>query len=146
MRLPRYIALMLLLLAVGMPTEAYAKRPQKGLSTLYNRYAARTELTVAQVSGFRLNDTVRIDVVILMADDTAAWSRLCREFDIRNTSGLATWTGALDRPERRIRYDGGPCCRVIASPDRRTLCLYLLKGEADYESLLDYQMDLMMRE
>ena len=39
---------------------------------LYRQYAARQDLTVAQVKGFQLCDTVKTDVVILVADDSAA--------------------------------------------------------------------------
>ena len=146
MKYRRTIAIALLaMLYAAMPIRACAMLPQKGLTALYHRYAERTELTVAQVKGFRLNDSVRMDVVILVADDSTAWEGLCKEFDIRNQRGLATWTGVIDHPERRIRYNGGPCCRVIASPARRTICLCLLKDENDYDSLLDYQMNLMAR-
>ncbi|MBP5546864.1 MAG: hypothetical protein J6X59_06280 [Bacteroidales bacterium] len=40
--------------------------------SLYRQYAARQDLTVAQVKGFQLCDTVKTDVVILVADDSVA--------------------------------------------------------------------------
>ena len=58
---------------------------------LYQKYAERQDLTVAQVSGFYLNDTVKVDVVILVADDTATWNRLKEEFDIRADAGITSW-------------------------------------------------------
>ena len=42
---------------------------------LYKHYASRTDIAVAQVSGFKLNDSVRVDVVLLVADNSAAWKR-----------------------------------------------------------------------
>ena len=44
-------------------------------SDLYQRYASRQNLTVAQVTGFHLNDTVKTDVVILVADDSVPTTR-----------------------------------------------------------------------
>ena len=43
---------------------------------LYKRYASRPDLTVAQVSGFKLNESERVDVVIVVADNEAAWKKL----------------------------------------------------------------------
>lgn len=32
---------------------------------------------------------------------------------------------------------------MIASPEKRTLCAYKLENENEYESLVDYQLDLI---
>ena len=133
------------MLLTYMPLSAKDTRPQRGQQAIYNRYASHTELTVAQVSGFKLNDSVKVDVVIIVADNDKAWQEMCKEFDIRNTEGVATWTGDASHPEIRRRLNGGPCCKVVASPKKRTICIYKLKDNVDYESLMDYQMDLMTK-
>ena len=46
---------------------------------VYKRYSPQQDLTVAQVSGFALNDSVRVDVVLVVADDNAAWERVKKE-------------------------------------------------------------------
>jgi hypothetical protein len=46
-----------------------------GQSSLYHRFATRSNLTVAQVVGFRLNDTVSVDVLILWATKTKPGSK-----------------------------------------------------------------------
>lgn len=112
-----------------------------GQGRLYERYASRKDLTVAQVEGFRLNDTVKVDVLILVADDAAAWDRLREEFGIRTTEGVTSWLGVADTPSRRTRWTGRPCCKVIASHARRTLCIYRLRNHTEYDALLDYQLE-----
>lgn len=110
---------------------------------LYGRYAQRADLTVAQVEGFRLNDTVKVDVLILVADDAAAWERLCKEFDIRTTQGITSWIGEAENPAQRTRWTGVPCHKVIASHARRTLCIYRLRSRTDYDALLEYQINAL---
>ena len=65
-------------------------------SSLYKSYASRQHLTVAQVSGFMLNESVRVDVVM-----------------------------------------------VVASHERRTVAFYRINTEAQYDALLDYQLNNM---
>ncbi len=78
---------------------------------LYRQYASRPDLTVAQVTGFQLGDTVRVDVVILVADDSAAWQGLKTEFDIRPSEGVTSWLGDIDNPARRVKRSEVPGAR-----------------------------------
>lgn len=144
----RFLLILILLFSMTSAVLADANSgigPRRDRNALYKRYAARTELTVAKVEGFKLNDTVKVDVLILVADDDAGWQKLCKEFDIRNSSGVATWTGSSDRPEVRVRWQGQACCKVIASPARKTISIYFIDGSDEYESLMDYQMNLMTK-
>lgn len=113
-------------------------------SELYKRYASRDGLTVSQVRGMRINDSVKIDVLILVADDAKVWQDCTVEFDIRNSEGVASWIGAPAHPERRVAWDGNPCCKVIASPAKQTISIYTLQNDVEYQSLLDYQLNLLM--
>ncbi len=108
---------------------------------LYKRYASQADLTVAQVSGFRLADTVRVDVVLVVADDAAAWQRLARELGIRDSEGVTSWLADADRPEQRVKWHGAPALRVVASPARRSVGFYRLENEVQYDALLDYQLN-----
>lgn len=110
-----------------------------GQSNLYNHYAKRSDLTVAQVVGFRLNDSVGVDVLILVADNDKAWKQLKGEFDIRTSEGCTSWLGEPAAPAKRVRWTGRPCCKVIASHERRTLCLYTINNQREYDALLDFQ-------
>ena len=114
-----------------------------GQSRLYQHYAGRQHLTVAQVSGFRLADSVRVDVVLVVADDETAWQGLMQEYDIRSDEGTTSWLGEVNNPAKRTRWTGRPVCKVVASHNRRTLAFYQLKSTAEYEALLNYQLNAL---
>ena len=107
---------------------------------LYRQYAARQDLTVAQVKGFQLCDTVKTDVVILVADDSAAWTGLKEEFDIRTSEGVTSWMGDIDHPEQRVKRDIRPAWRAMAVHADRTVAFYRIDNKEQYEALLDYQL------
>ena len=85
-------------LAVGCSREA--DLPPAG--ALYRQYAARQELKVAQLSGYKLCDTVRVDVVMLQADGEEEWRQLAEEFGLRGTEGSESWLGEVDNPANRM--------------------------------------------
>ncbi len=118
---------------------AHQEKPPEG--ALYRQYAERQDLKVAQVSGFRLCDTVCVDVVMLQAEDEQAWMRLTGEFNIRCEEGNLSWLGKIDNPALRTQWTGKPVMRVIASPGRRTIGFYRIDNEAQYDALIDYQLE-----
>lgn len=118
---------------------ACASEPDEG--SLYHRYSDRKGLTVAEVDGFSLNDSVMVDVVILQAEDDEEWQRLCDEFDIRGEEGTLSWLGETDNPSIRTEWDNGTVMRVIASHSRRTIGLYRIDNEVQYDALIDYQLN-----
>lgn len=126
------ILLMLLLPIVAMPQSA-----------LYKQYASRQELTVAQVSGFKLNESQRVDVVIVVAEDDAGWQRLTKELNIKGENRVVSWLGDTRKPAQRVKWTGAPVLRVVASHARRTLAFYRVNTEAQYDALLDYQLNNM---
>lgn len=110
---------------------------------LYRQYASRPDLTVAQVTGFQLGDTVRVDVVILVADDSAAWQGLKTEFDIRPSEGVTSWLGDIDNPARRVKRSEEPLWRAMAVHEERTLAFYRVATQAEFDALREYQMEIM---
>lgn len=108
---------------------------------LYRQYAARQDLTVAQVKGFQLCDTVKVDVVILVADDSAAWQSLKTEFDIRTSEGVTSWMGDIDKPAKRVKRNVRPAWRAMAVHNDRTIAFYRIDDSVQYQALLDYQLD-----
>ena len=76
----------LLIVFFSIPALVDAQTPHrvKAAQMLYDLYDSRTDLTVAKVEGFKLNDSVKVDVVIVVADNANAWNQLCKEFDIRS--------------------------------------------------------------
>ena len=128
---------LLILLMMLLPIAAIAQ------NDLYKRYATRQDLTVAQVSGFKLNESERVDVVIVVADDEEAWRKLTEELNIKGENGVVSWLGNTKKPEQRMKWTGGPVLRVVASHARRTVAFYRLNTEAQYDALLDYQLNNM---
>lgn len=110
-------------------------------AALYKRYAACSDLSVAQVKGFRLCDTVKTDVVIIVADDSVAWQGLKEELDIRTSEGITSWMGAIDDPARRVKRDVRPAWRAMAVHAERTVAFYRVADSVQYQALLDYQLD-----
>lgn len=116
-----------------------AEGPQE--SMLYKRYAARTDMTVAQVCDFKLCDTVAIDVVLLKADDEAAWRRMAEEFGIHDTAGVTSWLGDTENPAIRVKWEGQPVVRVAASHEKKSIGFYCIETVTEYDALLDYQLN-----
>ena len=108
---------------------------------LYRQYAARQDLTVAQVKGFQLCDTVKTDVVILVADDSVAWQELKEEFDIRTSEGITSWMGDIDEPANRVKRSVRPAWRAMAIHTDRTIAFYRIDTEEQREALLNYQLN-----
>ena len=111
---------------------------------LYHQYEARKDLTVAQVTGFQLCDTVKTAVVILVADDSAAWQSLKTEFDIRTSEGVTSWMGDIDHPAQRVKRNVRPAWRAMAVHSDRTIAFYRIDNSLQYQALLDYQMDKLV--
>lgn len=115
--------------------------PEPDEGSLYHRYADRKGLTVAEVDGFSLNDSVHVDVVMLQAESDEEWQSLCNEFDIRGDEGTVSWLGETDNPSIRTEWDGGAVVRVIASHPRHTIGFYRIDNEVQYDALIDYQLN-----
>ena len=56
--------------------------PLEECSDLYRRYADDEHLDVAFLRGFRVNDTLRLDVTTLQARDSAGWEQMKQDFNI----------------------------------------------------------------
>ena len=129
------------LLFIMLPLMLLACSHEETELPLYQKYAPRTDITVAQVKGFLLCDTVKTDVVILVADDSAAWQSLKEELDIRTSEGVTSWMGAIDEPARRVKRAVRPAWRAMAVHADRTVAFYRIDTEAQRHALLDYQMN-----
>lgn len=122
-----------------MLMAACTSGPAEG--SLYHRYADRKGLSVAEVDGFMLCDTVRIDVVMLQAENDTVWQQLTEEFDIRGEEGSVSWLGKVENPSLRTAWNGEPLMRVIASHDRQTIGFYRIECEQQFDALIDYQLN-----
>lgn len=108
---------------------------------LYLKYALRQDITAAQLNGFRLNDSIKVDVVILVADDSASWQSMKKEFDIRTSEGVTSWMGDIEYPAQRVKGGVRPTWRIMAVHADRTIAFYRIETEEQYLALLDYQLE-----
>lgn len=132
-----YILLMLLCL-VGCTNEVEVE-------PLYSCYSTRKDLAAAQVFGLQLNDSVKVDAVILVADDSVAWQGLKEEFDVRTSQGITSWMGDIEHPRQRVKRNVRPAWRVMAVHEDRTIAFYRIDTEVQREALMDYQFDKIIR-
>ena len=109
---------------------------------LYLKYASRQDLTAAQLNGFRLNDSVKVDVVILVADDSVSWQRIKDEFDIRTSEGVTSWLGDIENPRERVKRSEVPLWRAMAVHDDRTVAFYRVATAEEFEALREYQITM----
>ena len=133
------------LLLILMPLMLLACSHEETELPLYQRYADSKDLTVAQVKGFQIGDTLKTDVVLLVADDSAAWAELKAEFDIRTAEGVTSWMGAIDHPAKRVKRNVRPAWRAMAVHDERTVAFYRIDTEEQRKALIDYQMNKLDR-
>ena len=139
----RFIYILLVTLVLTGCDTSYLLPPT---SYLYERYASREDLTVAQVKGFHLNDTVKVDVVLLVADDSAAWQSLKEELDIRGEEGITSWLGDMERPQQRVKRGADPVWRAMAVHADRTVAFYGVETAEQMDALREYQMEKMRNE
>ena len=71
------VLLLLLSVAVGVLVKRCPRTvPFEQCSELYQRYAGCEGIDASFIQGYRVNDSVRVDVTLLQATDSAAWSLL----------------------------------------------------------------------
>ena len=74
------LAVLLLALAAGWVFCCSSRTvPLEECSELYQRYADTEGIEATFVQGYRLNDSVRVDVTLLQATDSAAWVGLTED-------------------------------------------------------------------
>ena len=123
---------------------------------LYNRYASRTDVKVASVTGFVLDSTgTTADVTLLEAVDDGGWEWLCKEFGLIALSEdqqrqLAQgWEVSMftqrDRkdptksaPVVNERIDVANSCYVGVSYLSRTLYIFCCTTEQQSDVVIDY--------
>lgn len=133
--------LIIMLLPLFMLTGCSHETKEQAASSLYQHYAERPGLRVAQVNGFKLSDSVRVDVILLQAEDENEWQQLKQEFDIRGEEGTVSWLGEFDNPAQRTLWNGTPVMRVIASFNKHTIGIYRIDDETQYDAIVDYQLE-----
>ena len=57
--------------------------PSREVSELYSRYASVQGIDASFVKGYRINDTLTLDVTLLQATDSAGWETLKKDFNVK---------------------------------------------------------------
>ena len=136
----KYI-LIILTLSLMLLAGCSHNNGQAGKGALYKQYAAQSALTVAELSNFKLSDSITVDVVMVQADTDESWKELKDSLDIRGTEGTVSWLGDIDNPACRTTWSGSPVTRVVASHSRHTVGFYRIDNEEQYDALIDYQLN-----
>ena len=84
----RNIIISLIVLLIATVSVVLLKRhvptvPFEQCSELYQRYADTEGVEASFIQGYRINDSVRVDVTLLQATDSAAWGLLTADFKIK---------------------------------------------------------------
>ena len=78
------IVVCLLLLAAAVLMRVCPRKPSpEGLGRIYLLYADSKHIDASLIKSYRINDTLKMDVVILEGIDTTGWAQLKKEFDIK---------------------------------------------------------------
>ena len=133
--------LLIILLPLALLTGCSHEKKEYSVSELYQHYAERQNLNVAQVEGFSLNDSVSVEVILMETDDENVWQQLKEEFNIQGDEGTVSWLGNSDNPAVRTQWTGIPVMRVIASLDKHTIGIYRIDNEMQYDAIVDYQLE-----
>ncbi len=112
------------------------------LSEVYNRYKDRSDLRVAFVKDYRIDDSTTVDVTTLTAKDSASWEALLREMNKSEVAiklmrkataeGRYTVTGyycEMEHPEFKTAYKEGESWYVIMNPTEKTQYIFQLSNE-----------------
>ena len=111
------------------------------LSEVYNRYKDRSDLRVAFVKDYRVDDSTTVDVTTLTAKDSAGWDNLMREMNRPESlielmrkavdEGRYNVTGyycEVEHPELTTPYKEGNSWYMILNPTERTIYIYQLSN------------------
>ena len=103
------IVVCLLLLGAAVLMRVCPRGPSPdGLGRIYLRYADNGHIDASLIKGYRINDTLKMDVVILEGIDSAGWAQLKKEFDIKTHKDIECPEGYTY--EEWIAHDTLPGC------------------------------------
>ena len=71
----RFLFLIVLLLG--------AMNAARSQGEVYNRYASREGYIVSEVKGYKVSDTVSLDVTMVTVEDSVGWEAFLREINVQ---------------------------------------------------------------
>lgn len=130
------VVLVVSIAAVTLKNQWHRLFPSGEASEVYARYAGEEGINAAYVKGYRINDSMAVDVTLLEAADSAGWARLCVDFSIPKTPDDAEklqeegydiiWTryGCADDPCKSIDETVERWVVVTISPKMRAVSVF----------------------
>ena len=110
--------------------------PSEEVSEVYSRYANDESIDASFIKGYRVNDTLFVDVTLLEAKDSAAWERLVEDFGLTESFGAIPDKPSIiarrvskDNPYQGVQAPDEPFVNLVAVPDRREIHLYCTENE-----------------
>lgn len=123
--------------------------PSEEVSEVYTRYADDESIDASFIKGYRVNDTLFVDVTLLQAKDSACWERLVEDFGLTESvrvipdkPSIIVRRVSKDNPYQGIQAPDEPFDNLVAVPDRREVHLYCTENE---QQSLDLYMHLILK-
>ncbi len=124
------------------------------LSEVYNRYKDRSDLRVAFVKEYRIDDSTTVDVTTLTAKDSASWENLLREMNypemlikimnenLRNGNrGVGNYYCKKGLPETRTKIDVPNSQLVIVSPFEKCFYIFDVISKEQAHLIMDFERE-----
>ena len=142
-------ALLVVLTVVGIAGAVMCQRTE--VSDLYRHYRDNPHLAVTFLRNFPVNDTLNVDVVLLVADTDAGWDTLHRDFNLTKVTPIVQQMidqGRL-RVLSRLSPRENPSLPIDrANPDNNivlsenlaehAMALFYTRNNAENTAVLDY--------
>ena len=145
------VVLLLSLLAVaGVAAWRWWPRttPPERVSDLYRRYEPNPHLSVAFIEGFKVNDTLAVDVTTVTALDDEGWDTLQHDFDfaelppvmLTNLKPNSVFTKYVPKKDYSQPMDRSLINNdiIMYSMHKRELSLFHIENEEQITAIFEY--------
>ena len=112
--------------------------PSDEVSEVYTRYADDESIDASFIKGYRVNDTLFVDVTLLQAKDSAGWERLLNDFHLENVIDTSAYRQphsfsismvSPKDPTKRISSPDEPFCSLVAFPFEKEIHIYSTEND-----------------
>ena len=138
-------------MGVGVVAAVRYLFPLRQVSPLYLRYEHVPGIAASYVHGFRINDTLRVDVTLLEATTDSGWAEIERAFAVAELPQHGPDASAIrihsafclrGHPEQRMDT-GHPDANELKCIDSeaRVACLFHARSDKECEAVLLYKFN-----
>ena len=121
--------------------------PSDEVSEVYTRYADDESIDASFIKGYRVNDTLFVDVTLLQAKDSAGWERLLNDFHLENVIDTSAYRQphsfsisrvSKEDPTKRISNPDETFCSLVAFPFEKEIHIYSTEDDVHRIALHKY--------